>query len=344
MELLKESDYKKELKTGLRSGYLFFCEEDYLKSFALRQTREVLSPDPTLAFFNEMRIDALEYTPQRLLDALTPLPMMADKKLITLSGLNFNTMHTNELEDLCEVLGELKVYDYNVLIVYASADCLEPGYLPQKPSPPLKALGEHLTPVQFPRCTTSKLVTWIQRHFNHNGVEASPTLCSQMAEYCGHSMYVLANEIDKLSYYLLYHGKKEATWELTEQICTPANEFDAFALTNAVMANRQDTALSILSDYKFRRVDPLVIFGEVTRTICDMIGVQTMTAQGASVPEIMAALNLRSEYKVELYQRSLRQAKPERLKRALEACTTADAHLKLSPKGYTELEKLICVM
>lgn len=344
MEILKEADYKKELKTGLRTGYLFFGEEDYLKSFALQQTRETLSPDPTLAFFNEMRIDALEYTPQRLLDALMPLPMMADKKLITLSGLNLNAMHANELEDLCEVLGELKTYDYNVLIVYASADCLDSGILPNKPSTALKTLGEHLTPVQFPRCTTAKLVSWIQRHFNHNGIEAAPALCSSMAEYCGHSMYVLANEIDKLSYYLLYHEKKEATKEMMERICTPANEFDAFALTNAVMANRQDVALAILSDYKFRRVDPLLILGEVTRTVCDMIGTQSMMTQGASIPEITAALGLRSEYKVELYQRSLRQTKPERLGRALDACTVADARLKLSPKGYAELEKLVCLM
>lgn len=343
MEQLNEAGFKKELKTNLRAGYLFWGEEDYLKAFAIRQTREVVSPDPTLSFFNEMHIDALEYTPQKLLDALMPLPMMADKKLITLSGLNFNTMRSNELEDLCEVLAELKTYDYNVLILSVAADCLDPGY-PQRPSTALKALSEHLIPVQFQRCTTSKLVTWIQRHFQHNGVEASPALCAKMTEYCGHSMFILANEIDKLSYYLLYHGIQEATEEAMALVCTPVKEFDAYALTNAVMENRQDTALAILAEYRFRRVDPLVIFGEVSRTVCDMLGVQVMTAQGASVPEMMAALGLKSDFKVGLYQKSLRQAKPERLRRALDACSEADTRLKLSPKGYKELEKLICVM
>ena len=38
MEILKEADYKKELKTGLRTGYLFFGEEDY--EFSLRMKNQ----------------------------------------------------------------------------------------------------------------------------------------------------------------------------------------------------------------------------------------------------------------------------------------------------------------
>ena len=153
MDILKDSDFRKELKSKPRSGYLFFGEEDYLKAFAIRQAREVICPDPTFAFFNELRIDALDYTPQRLMDALTPMPMMEERKLVILNGLNFNTMRANELDDLCEVLDELKIYDYNLLIVNAAADCLDPGYLPKSPGKVLKQLGSYLTPVNFERCT-----------------------------------------------------------------------------------------------------------------------------------------------------------------------------------------------
>ena len=40
MEILKDSDFKKEIKAGLKKGYLFFGEEDYLKSFAIRSAEE----------------------------------------------------------------------------------------------------------------------------------------------------------------------------------------------------------------------------------------------------------------------------------------------------------------
>ena len=343
MELLKESDFRKELKSTPRAGYLLFGEEDYLKAFAIKQARELLCPDPTFAFFNEMRIDALDYTPQKLLDALMPMPMMADKKLVILHGLNFNTMRQSDVDALCEVLEELKNYDYNLLLVTVAADCLDPGYLPKKPSSVLSKLSNALTPVYFERCTTAKLTAWIQKHFIHNGIEAAPSLCSQMADYCGHSMFVLANEIDKLSYYLLSHQQKVATEETMRLICTPATEYDAFAFTNAIMANQHDVALAILADYRFRRVDPLMILGDVSKVICDMIATQAMTADGASAAEIASVLNVHT-FKVGLYQKSLRQTNEKRLRRALDACAIADNALKGNTKGYGPLEKLICTL
>ncbi|MBQ8431807.1 MAG: DNA polymerase III subunit delta [Clostridia bacterium] len=341
MEILKDAEFRKELKSTPRTGYFFFGEEDYLKAFALRQAREQLSPDPTLSFFNEIRIDALEYTPQKLLDALMPMPMMAEKKLVTLSGLNFLSMRANELEELCTVLEELPNYDYNTLIVYASADCFDPGILPKRPSGMLTRLSALLTPVHFERCTTAKLTAWIQKHFLHNEIQASPALCAHMAEYCGHSMFVLANEIDKLSFYLRYHGQTEASEETMRLVCTPAIEYDAFAFTNAIMAGHQETALAILSDYRFRRVDPLMILGDVIKVIYDMIGVYAMTREGVPNTEISGALKLH-EFRVGLYQKSLRQTNEKRLKNALRACEVADGALKLSPKGYAPLEQLIC--
>ena len=343
--ILKEADFRKELKTNPRAGYLFFGDEDYLKSHALKQAKDLLCPDPTYAFFNEMHLDAIDFTPDKLLDALMPTPMMADRKLVTLRGLNFTTMRPNELDDLCDVLAVLPEYDYNLLIICASADCLDPGYLPKSPSKTLARLGEFLTPVQFDRCSTAKLAAWIQRHFAHNGIEASPALCAEMPEYCGHSMFVLANEIDKLSYYVLFHGQKSVTAEQMRLVCTSTEEYDTFAFTNAIMDGRQEAALAILADYRMRRVEPVLILGDVTRVICEMISVQAMTAQGLPASEIGGTFRPPlHEYKVGLYQKSLRNTNEKRLRRALNACLDADAALKSSAKGYAPLEKLICTL
>ncbi len=345
MEIIKEADFRREIKTNPRVGYLFFGDEDYLKSFSLRQAREQISPDPAFACFNELHLDAVDFTPDKLLDALTPLPMMAERKLVTVGGLNFCTMRSYELDALCEVLARLEEYDYNLLIISVASDCLDAGILPKRPSETLKKLGAYLTPVHFERTTDAKLVAWIGKHFAHNGVTASPALCSKMLEYCGHGMFVLANEIDKLSYYTLAHGRREASEADIRTVCTAVSEYDAFAFTNAIMLGRQDVALGILSDYRHRRVDPLFILGDVTRVICEMIAVYAMTDEGASVSEISAAfLGKLHEYKIGLYQKSLRDTSRERLSRALEACEAADATLKSSQQGYAALERLICTI
>lgn len=342
MELLKESDFRKECKTAPRAGYLLFGEEDYLKMHAVQTARTYCSPDPAFAFFNEMKLDALDFTPQKLLDALMPLPMMSERKLVTVSGLNFNTMRQSELDNLCDVLAELKNYNYNLLLIKVASDGLDPGFLPKRPSPILTRLSEYVTPVQFERCTEAKLAAWVQKHFLHRGIQASPAFCSEMIAYCGHGMYLLAGEIDKLAFYLSAHQMTEPTTQILHHVCTPACEYDAFAFTNAIMNGRSDAALEILADYRLRRIDPLLVLGDVIRVICEMISVRSMTADGTPVSEISTALKLH-EYKVGLYQKSLRKTTDAKLKRALTACTEADVALKLSPmKGYRTLERLIC--
>ena len=341
MELLHESDFRRELREGPRTGYLLFGEEDYLKAHAVRTAEELICPDGPLSVFNVMRLDALDYTPARLTDALMALPMMTERKLVLLSGMNLGAMRPGEIEALCEVLAELPNYDYNLLLLKVPADGLDPGALPRRPSALLNRLAQHLTPVQFERCTPAKLASWAKKHFAHHGLEASPQFCARVVEYCGRSMYQLAQEIDKLSFYTLAQGKAAPDEEGLRLVCTPSAEYDTFAFANAVMEGSQQTALDILADYRFRRVEPLLILGDVIRIFCDMESVHAMQADGASTQEIASALRLH-EFRVRLCQKSLRQSPPGRLRRALDACAAADAALKLSPQGYTALEKLIC--
>ncbi len=341
MNILKESDFRKEIKSAPGRAYLFFGDEDYLKLSAVRLARDCLCPDPSFAVFNDMRLDALDFTPDRLVEALMPLPMMADRKLVVLSGLDFTSMRPADLDALCDAVSAVREYDYNTVLVLAAADCFDAGYLPKRPSAMLNRLGEVLTPVQFERSSPAKLAVWVARHFQHNGIEASQEFCAGMIRFCGAGMFTLANEIDKLSFYEAQHGRTQATEEDMRFVCTPATEYDAFAFANAMMDGRRDAALDILRDYKLRRVDPLVILGDVIRVFCDMASVQALLSGGSTEREIAAALKLH-EFKVGLYRKSLSRMRPGALRNALDACTAADRTLKLSPQGYTALERLIC--
>lgn len=341
MTIIKETDYRKEIKSAPGAAYLFFGEEDYLKLSAVKLTRELLCPDESFAVFNDMRLDALDFTPDKLVDSLMPMPMMAERKLVVLSGLDLTAIKPNELDALCQAVSAVREYPYNTLLIVVAADRLDPGYLPKRPSATLNKLSEVLTPVQFERSTPAKLAVWVNRHFQHNGVEATPELCAQMIRYCGSGMFELANEIDKLSYYVLASNKTQVTEADMRFVCTPATEYDAFAFANAVMEGKRDVALAILQEHKRRRVDPLVILGDVIRVFCDMECVQTLLQTGASERDIAATLKLH-EFKVGLYRKSLSRLRPGALRDALAACTAADRSLKLSPQGYTALERLIC--
>ena len=343
LTILKDADFRKQIKTSPALGYLFFGEEDYLKELAVRHARQTLGSDASFACFNEIIIDALDYAPDVLRNALLPLPLMAARKVVLLRGMDINSLRPSELDALCETLTDLQEYDYNTLLLPVASGALDEGFLPKRPSPALQRLCEVLTPVQYERCTPAKLCGWCIRHFEHNGVRATSEDAAALIESCGRNMLTLASEIDKISYYILSHGRNTLTREDMAHVACTTSEYDTFAFTNALMEYDMPRALDVLADLKFRRVDPLFILGEVIRVGCDMLAVLHLVRQGKTNAEIGAAFRpTMHEYKVSLYRKSALAATEEGIRRIIAACQTADRALKLSPQGYAALDTLIC--
>ena len=341
MEVIKEDVFRKQLKNGLSGGYLFFGEEDFLKSFSLRAARQEICADETFAVFNDVSIAPIDYTPQGLLSALMPPPMMSDKKIITLSGLAISDMKPTELDDLYEVLATLAEYDYNVLILSIPAGQIEEG-TPKKPSAALSKLGEYLTPVSFESISGARLVSWVGKHFEHNGVHADADTCAFLIEYSGRSMFTLSAETEKLSYYDLHNGRDTVTKDDERNVSVSVVTTDAFTLANSILDGKSEDALNALSVMKFRRVDPIIILSEVSRVICDLISVKSLLDRNVPQGEIGRMLFRSNEYKTRIYVRGASQTSMQRLRRAVDLCSEADLALKLSPQGYIAIEKLIC--
>ena len=343
--ILKEADFRKALKTNPTGGYLFFGEEDYMKSAAIRMAREsVTEADPAMAAFNDIRLDGLDFTPAALLDAMTVPPMGADRKVITVTGLNLSALRAADMDKLCEALAEIPDYPYNLVILSAAADTFDPGNLPKKPSELLTSLAEYLTPVWFERNTPAKLAGWVQKHYLHGGVQADPKLCQFTIEYCGRNMFTLANEVDKVACYIRAHGRDTATEADIRTAAIPAMEYDAFAFTNAITERRRADALEILADLKLRRVEPLFILSEVSRVVCDLLAIRAMADGGRTPAEIGSELKMH-EYRVGLYLKQARKTDLALLRNAVTAAEAADRALKRSAAdGYGIIERLICTL
>ena len=338
---IKEADFRKQIKTEPAVGYLFYGEEDYMKKFALDTAIAAISPDPTLAFFNEIRFDSFTYSPDALIDAMMAAPMMADRKLIVLSGIDFTAMKQGEVDALCNALEHLSEYDYNTLIINTSADRFDAGKSPKKPSAVLKKLSEYIVPVLFEKNTPARLCAWVAKHFEHNGVGASADICAFIIDRCGRDMFNLASEVDKLAFYVLSKGRDAVTREDVINVTTPVAEYDAFAFTNAIGARRRDEALEVLRDMKGRRIDPIVISGSVSSTVCDMMTISIMRSEGLTPREMSEATGM-NEYVISRLLRTLPDEAMCRL--MLSRCAAADLEIKGSRDGYAVLERLICTI
>ena len=342
MEIIKEDAFRKLLKKGLSGGYLFYGEEDYLKTHALRMARESICPDKTFALFNDVRMDALDYTPGGLVDALMPPPMMDPFKIVSVTGLSISSMRSSEIDDLCEALDALKEYDYNILIISVPAGQIEEG-TQKKPSSVLAKLSQYLTPVLFDSVSGARLVSWVGKHLEANGVHADADTCAYLIDYSGRSMFTLASETDKLAWYVLANGRDTVTKDDVRNVSISVLSTDAFTLANAVLDGRSEEALDALAVMKFRRVDPIIILSEVSRVICDLISVKSLLMQGIPPGEVSRVLRM-NEYKARIYVNGAMAKPMDKLRRAVELCSEADLSLKLSPQGYIAIEKLICAL
>ena len=345
MEIIKEEDFKKQLTSAAGRAFLFFGEEDYLKIAAVKALRAQLCPDEGMAFFNDVTIDFTDYTPDKLLDTMAAPPMMTDAKLIVLRGFDFTATRANELaSELCEVLSQLEEYDYNCVVIYAAAEMLDPGFLPKRPSPLLKRLAEVATPVQFNTPTDARLTRWAGKHFAHYGVAATPAVCQQLIAYAGKTMFVLANEIQKLASFVKENGRSEVTVADIHTVSVPASLPDAFALSNAILAGDGKAALDALAIMKFERTEPNIILAEISALLFDMQAARVLFAAGKNIKEVGALLG-KHEYKVGLIANALSRTTPQRLARVIERCAEADFALKntaVARGDYAPIEKLIC--
>ncbi len=341
MNIIKEADFRREIKSSPAKAYLLFGEEDYLKSHALAAAKAAISPDSTLSMFNEFKLDALSYSASALLDAIMPAPMMADKKLVTITGLDLNSMKPGEVDALCSALATLDEYDYNTVIISVASDRFDYGTLNRRPAKTLVKLSEFLTPVYFEKISPARLVSWVGKHYAHNGVNASPEVCALTIERCGRDMFTLSSETDKISFYVLSQGRDTVTQSDVTAASVPSAEFDTYALSNALTAGNREAALAVLGDMKFRRVEPIIIMSEIVSNICDALSIELLALDGLTSREISEMLKIH-EYRVSLILRSRRGI--DRLKVMLERCRAADLEIKSFSDGYSVLEKLICTI
>lgn len=343
MKIISDSDLRKELKNGsISQGYLFFGDEDYMKTNALKLARAAVAPDESFAPFNDIRLDALDFSPSKLLDALMPPPMMTEKKIVTVSGLDFTAMRQGDFNALLEVLGTLAEYDYNLLIINVASGLIDEGYSASKPSAMITKLGEFLTPVRFDKITPARLAGWAIKHFEHGGATSDDKTAAFFIDYCGSDMFKLANEAEKLCAYAHATGRTTITTDDVKNICIPETEFDSFSFTNAIMDGRNSDALDILEYLKFRRVDPIAIFGDISRTVCDILMIKRLTDDGMSSADIGAS-KIMNEYRAKIYARAARSVSYETLYRRLESLSETDKRLKLSGSGdYLAIELFIC--
>ena len=341
---MNEADFRKKLRGAVYGCYLFFGEEDYLKSYCIKAAREQMGIDEGLACFNDIVIDFPEFTVDALADALMMPPMMCDRKLVVVKSFDFGSVKPSEIEGLIALLKQFREDTENLLILSVIPEGLDVGFLPKRPSALFKRLSEVCTPVQFEVSSPAKLSAWAARHFQHEGIAADDGAVRFLINYCGRSMYELSAEIGKVCAYLHSVGRNQVTEADIRYVTVPEEDCDSFALSNAVMAGDRAEALAVLSVMKFRQVKPEFALVEISNLFCQIYQSKMLMAEGLGQSDIAKILGLH-EYKAGLCMKTARQMSEETLARAISLCQDADLAMKsYAKRNYEQIEKLVCLL
>ncbi len=338
-EIITDADFRRLTKAPAPGRYLLFGDEDYLKAHAVEAVKKALCPDDSLRLFNCISIDRAGFSAASLRSALTPPPMFTACKAVA-AAVTFDDLRPSELSDLCDLLGEEDLFEYNFLMICVPSGGIDAG-TPRRPSALLRKLAELAVPVRFDPVGGARLREWISRHYEANGVKVTSELCALTAARCGESMFTLSSEIDKVSYYVLADGRTEVNAEDIRLVACESGGHDAFAFANAILGRKSAEALAVLSEMKARRVEPTAVMAELIRVICDMTAVSECLAAGFSTPRICSETGLR-EYPVKLYTSALAKLPRGALGNALVAASETDAAVKSSAQDYLPIERLIC--
>ena len=333
--------YTELLKSGVPAGgYLFYGDEDYLKSHTASRIRALLLPDEGLADFNRRTFTGETYTPGDLAEAILSPAMMVEKKLIELTLPDGDKIRDKDRTALLEALGYLSRTDDTVLLLTFPADTFDPGTA-KKPTAFFKNLTKILTPVEFPLQTDARLLQWMQRHLADYGVNLSPAVGQQILSTCGRSMLRLSGELAKAGAYAASRGMTELTMEAALQVITPTEEDDAFRLANCLLEGNKTAAYASLSVKIRRRDDPILLLAQITRVYMDLAAAAVFLEEGRDKRELAQVMKMH-EYKAGLYCKAASGARAEYFEDALQRCLDTDMAMKTSAaNGYELLERLV---
>ncbi len=330
------NDFKAELRR-LSGGYLFCGEEDYLKRYYMGAARNAVTEKNDI--FNRILITADNYSADNLMSSIESLPVMNDKKFIEISGLPFNEMREQDIEDMTEVLSKLPDYEYDVLIIYADAENFDAG-TPKQPSKLFKKLSKVVKPVLFPRETPARLAAWVAKHFAAELVVAPPDAVNALLAKCGCDMSVLSSEIEKLCWYLKAANREKLTEADVALVASESKEIAAFDFTNAILDGKISKALSILTELRLKKEKPEIILSGISKVICELCAVKALMESGSGSQMIAQKLKMHP-FKAGLYMKSASAADSDKLKRLAAICYDADIRIKSTPlDSYGVLDRL----
>lgn len=324
MPVMSDEALNKALKQNeIHPLYLLYGEEVHL----LKNSLGILlkkAVDPTFQNFNFQKFDGEGLSLQQLQTAYEALPMMADKKCITVKNWTIDKLGKADFDSFLEMLSPPNLSA--VLVLYYTNNSFDP-----KKNSKFKKIHEIISKqgicCEFGFKSKSALRKAIAARCGKANTPVSSAVCDYFIDRCGSNFSILLHEIDKL---IAYADGSEITKEMVDLLSVESIQSTAFDLSDAILQNEYSQAFSILEHLFFLRIEPVMILGALNMSFIDLYRIKSAQNMGLNSDQVIADFHYRSRYRITKLYKKTSQFSVERIRRCIRSLEKADRLLKSS--------------
>lgn len=266
----------------------------------------------------------LEETPIEIaIEDAETFPFIGEKRLIVLQNPIFLTSEKSK-EKVEHNISKLEEFlknpaPYSIVVIAAPYEKLDERRKITKDLKRNAMIGE------AKKLNDQELKNWIKERVHANGVEIEDKAIEKMVGIAGSNLFVLTNEIDKMS---LYAGsEKRIDLETVEKLVSKTLEQNIFELVEKVVHRKIEDALRIYYDLLKQNEEPIKILALLAGQFRLIYQVKELAKRGYGQQQIAGSIK-QHPYRVKLAAGQAQLFTEEELKRMILIFADADYQMK----------------
>jgi len=253
--------------------YVLFGPDDFSLRQKLEGMKSTLGDKESLSL-NTTVLDGRGLTASHLIGTCNTVPFLANYRLVIVEGLlerfeqsaGGKRAQVSEWQSLADFVPTKPPSTVLVLIDGKIA----------KANPLLKKLAKVGKVHEFPTLKGPRLQQWIQSRVAEQGGGISSRAVRALIETAGEDLWVLANEIEKLSLYAKGRSVEEAD---VQRVVSSAREGNVFAMVDAIAEKRLPAAMRLLHQLLTEGTPPTHLLTMMSRQIRLMVQAKELSRQ-----------------------------------------------------------------
>lgn len=253
--------------------YILFGTDDFSLRQKLEEIKSTLGDKESLAL-NTTVLDGRRLTAPQLINTCSTVPFLANCRLVIVEGLL-------ERFDQSAATRRAELSEWQTFADFVPAKppttilVLVDGKI-AKSNPLLRKLAKIAKVQEFPALKRDGLQHWVQARVAGRAATISPRAAWLLTETAGEDLWVLANEIEKLS---LYAKGRQIEEEDVRRVTSSAREASIFAMVDAIAEKRLPAAMRLLHQLLTEGTPPTHLLTMMSRQVRLMVQAKELSRQ-----------------------------------------------------------------